>query len=245
MEYSVENEEGKENLWNQVSLALDSNDEDRVIALSKELSEAGDPRGSYTLGYVFQNKAIRLSDESPSQSRENFIAAAHWYNRALSQGGNYLSHHALAQYYYFGSGGKYDFKLAYEHLKHSVEYQPVAKIMMAELLFLGLGTPKDVATARTLFAVAAAIGYPAAIVGLSRIERAEKHYVRAIFYFFRALRVAIKLVFEDKYHPLLTGVGKRWHSFRLDWYEKMGSPLSHPNDHSAVRSKRPPRDSHS
>lgn len=231
------NEEEKENLWSQVLLALDSGDEDRVIALSRELSDAGDWRGSNALGYIFEKKARRASVETRRQGRENFvdrenfIAAAHWYNRALSQGGQYSPHNGLATYYYYGLGGKYDFKLAYEHLKYCIEHASTAQtegaaiqnvaenqIKMAELLFLGLGTPKDVNAARKLFSSAAKVGYPAALIGLSRIEKAEKHFVRSIFYYFRALRTAIKLVFENKDHPLLAGTGGRRQTFRRDWH---------------------------
>lgn len=209
------NEEEKKNIWNQVLLALDSNDEDRVISLSKMLSDAGDWRGSSTLGYVFEVKARRVS-EIEGQDRENFIEAAHWYTRAISQGGQYAPHYGLAAYYYYGLGGKYDFKLAYEHLKDCIEQIPVAQIMMAELLFLGLGTHKDVTAARKLFSSAAQIGYPAAVIGLSRIEKIEKHYLKAIYYYFRALHLAIKLVIENKDHPLLAGTGRRRRTFRLD-----------------------------
>jgi hypothetical protein len=238
MENSVENEEWKENLWNQVSRALDSNDEDRVISLAKKLSDLGDWRGSNTLGYVFQVRADRVSEETRRQGRknyvdkENFIASAHWYMRGLSQGGGYASHKGLASYYYYGLGGKCDFELAYEHLNHFVaqvspnmldqdpeliQHVAKAKIMMAELLFLGLGAAKDLDAARKLFSAAAAVGYPAAIIGLSRIEKAEKHFARAIFYYFRALRAAIKLVNENKDHPLLAGTGGRRRTFRPDW----------------------------
>jgi len=210
------NEEEKENLWNQVLLALDSNDEDRVISLSEKLSDAGDWRGASTLGYFFEVKARRVSIEIGRQNQKYFIEAAHWYTRALSQGGQYAPHYGLAAYYYYGLGGKYDFKLAYEHLKHCIEQVPVAQIMMAELLFLGLGVPKDVDAARKLFSSAAEVGYPAALIGLSRIEKAEKHFIRSIFYYLRALRTAVKLVIENKDHPLLAGTGGRRRTFRLD-----------------------------
>ena len=225
------NEEEKENLWNQVLLALDSNDEGRVISLSTKLSDAGDWRGSNTLGYVFEVKAMKVSVEMEGVDREDFIVAAHWYTRALSQGGQYAPHNALATYYYFGLGGEYDFKLAYEHLKYCIEHvfttqiqsaaliQNVAqnKMHMAELLFLGLGTAKDVDTARKLFSSAAEVGYPAALIGLSRIEKSEKHFIRSIFYYFRALRTAIKLVIENKDHPLLAGTGGKRRTFRRDF----------------------------
>ncbi len=233
------NEEEKENLWNQVLLALDSGDEDHVISLSTKLSDAGDWRGSNTLGYVFEVKARRVSEETRRQGRENFIdrenfiAAAHWYTRALSQGGQYAPHNGLATYYYYGLGGNYDFKLAYEHLKYCIEHasdiqtqnaaiQNVAQnqIKMAELLFLGLGVPKDVDAARKLFSSAAEVGYPAALIGLSRIEKAEKHFIRSIIYYFRALRTAVKLVIENKDHPLLAGTGGKRRTFRLDWHRE-------------------------
>jgi Sel1 repeat len=226
------NEDEKESLWNQVKLALDARDEDRVITLAKELSEAGDSRGSYSLGYIFEVRAKRASLTMRVQKgdnyidRENFIAAAHWYNRALSQGGGYGPHSGLAAYYYYGLGGKYDFKLAYEHLSYCLEYASAIqggedaslniaknKIMMGELHLLGLGTPKDMHVARKLFAAAAEIGYPAALIGLARVDRAERHFFRSMLYFFRSLRVAIKLVIKDKDHPLLAGIGGKRQTF--------------------------------
>lgn len=224
------NDEEKDNLWEQVLLALDSGDENHVISLSKQLSDAGDCRGSDTLGYIFWKKARRISIASGDRDREDYITAAYWYSRALSQGGEYASHYGLATYYFYGLGDKYDFKLAHEHLKYCIEYvfsdqinsaaviNNVAqtRIMMAELLFLGLGAPKDLNTARNLFLEAAKVGYPAAVFGLSRIEIAGKNYIQATFYFFRALRMAIKLVIENKDHPLLSGIGGKWQNFRRD-----------------------------
>lgn len=237
--HGILNEEEKENLWNQVLNALDSNDEDRVISLSEKLSDAGDWRGSNTLGYVFEVKARRVSEEARRQGRENFIdresfiSAAHWYTRALSQGGRYAPHRGLATYYYYGLGGKYDFKVAYEHLKYCIEHVSTvtqspalvqnfatAQIMMAELLFLGLGAPKDVNTARKLFSSAAEAGYPAALIGLSRIEKAEKRFIRSILYLFRAVRMAVKLIIENKDHPLLAGTGGKRHTFQRWWKEE-------------------------
>lgn len=229
----------KESLWQQVVLALDKKDDDAVIALAKLLSDAGDSRGSYTLGYVMETKAKRASLASPGKSggsfidSENFILAAHWYTRAVSQGGGYAPRRGLARYYYYGLGGAYDFKLAYEYLKDCLEcVSPTqteavvridigaCQIMMAELRFIGLGVPKDVEIARTLYSSAADIGYPAALIGLSRIAKEEKHYLQAILYFSRALRLAIKLVNENKDPPLLAGVGGKWQTFRRDWLKK-------------------------
>ena len=224
------NEEEKTSLWHQIQLSLDSGDENRVISLSKQLSDAGDCRGSDTLGYVFLEKAKRISIASEDIDREDYITAAYWYSRALSQGGGYASHYSLATYYFYGLGDKYDFQLAYEHLKYCIEYvfpeqvqiaaviNNVAQtqIMMAELLFLGLGTPKDINAARKLFSEAAQVGYPAAVRGLSRIEMADRHYIQATRLFFRAFRMAIKLAIENKDHPLLSGIGGKWQNFRRD-----------------------------
>ncbi len=228
--HNIMNDESNENIWNKILIALDAGDEDRVISLSKQLSDAGDYRGSDTLGYVFQKRAKQISVESGEPNRENYITAAHWYSRALSQGGGYASHYGLAIYYFYGMGDKYDFKLAYEHLKYCINYvfsnktQRAAvitnvaesQIMMAELLFFGLGTPKDIDASKRLFLEAAQVGYPAAVLGLSRIEMAEKNYIRATFYFSRALRMAIKLVIENKNHPQLSGIGGKWQNFRRD-----------------------------
>lgn len=224
------NDEEHENLWDKILLALDTGDEDCVISLSKQLSDTGDYRGSDTLGYVFENRARRTSFESGDINRENYITAAYWYSRALSQGGEYASHYGLATFYFYGRGDNYDFQLAYEHLRYCIEYvfpeqvQRAAvinivaqtQIMMAELLFLGLGTAKDVNAAMKLFSEAAQIGYPAAVFGLSRIEIADKNYFQATLYFFRALRMAIKLVIENKDHPLLSGIGGKYRHFRRD-----------------------------
>ena len=224
------NNEERDDLWHQIQVALDFGDENRVISLSKQLSDAGDCRGSDTLGYVFLEKAKRISIASGDIDREDYVTAAYWYSRALSQGGGYESHNGLATYYFYGLGDKYDFKLAHEHLKYCIEYvfidqtqrAPVIRniarnqIMMAELLFLGLGTPKDINAARKLFSEAAQVGYPAAVRGLSRIEMADRHYIQATRLFFRAFRMAIKLGIENKDHPLLSGIGGKWQNFRRD-----------------------------
>lgn len=223
-------EEKIENLWNQILVAQEMGDENRVISLSKMLSDAGDWRGSYTLGYAHEVKATRVSMETGKTDRADYIAAAHCYNRAISQGGEYAPHNGLATYYYYGLGGNYNFKLAFEHLTYCIEHAPnfhirsdasrdnvtMNQIMLAELFLLGLGVPKDVNAARKLFSSAAQVGYPAAVIGLSRIEKTEKHYLRAIYYYLRALQMSIKLVRENRDHPMLAGMGGRRRTFRRD-----------------------------
>lgn len=209
--------DNNEDVWDQAHVAINAGDKARAIALFTKLSDLGDWRGSFMIGSIF--------DDQGKDERSNFDTAAHWYSRAVLQGDNYLPHYGLARYYYYGLGGKYDFKLASEHLKICVERVPdnqrqdaaEIQIMMAELLLLGFGTHKDISTARRLFSAAALVGYPAAVMGLSRIERAKKHYFKALLYFFRTMHMALKLVIENKDHPLLAGIGGRHRVFRRDW----------------------------
>jgi TPR repeat protein len=223
-------EEEIENLWNQVLVAQETGDENLVISSSKMLSDAGDWRGSYTLGYTYEVKATRVTLQTGKTDRADYIAAAHCYNRAISQGGGYAPHNGLATYYYYGLGGEYNFHLAAEHLTYCIENAPnlpilddatrkneaMNQIMMAELLFLGYGIPKDVNAAKKLFLSAAKVGYPVAVIGLSRIEKSRKHYLLAIYFFLCAVRMAIKLVRENRNHSLLAGMGGKRQTFRRD-----------------------------
>ncbi len=220
--------------WDEVLRAQEAGDEDRVMQLSRSLSDAGDWRGSYMLGYVHDAKAERASVRSGAKDTQNFIAAAHWHTRALAQHEQYLSHDRLAAYYYYGLGGQYDFASAYRHLKYCVEDEGFARnrdakalrsvvlnrIKLAELLFLGLGAPKDAHAARKLFAEAAQAGYVAAVMGLSRMEKAEKHYLAALYYYLRAWRIAVRLRKEDPNHRLLAGMGGPYRAIRRGWLQR-------------------------
>lgn len=233
-----------EDIWLRLCRALDANDEALFAALATQLSESGDARGSYALGFACEVRAKRASLSARDGAgagaidRNGFIEAAHWYTRAISQGGGYQPHSGLASYYYYGLGGKYDFKLAYRHLKSALGAASaiqgssearldIAKnqIMLAELHLLGLGAPRDLEAARTLFSAAAKTGYPAALLGMSRVERAQGHILRSLFSYLSGLYTAIKLFRQSKSHPLLAGIGGKWQTFRRDWLRKSAPEL--------------------
>jgi hypothetical protein len=163
------------------------------------------------VGWIFEQKG--------KEERENYIVAAHWYSRALSISECSPPHRALAPYYYFGLGGYYNYRLAFEHLQKS-EQDPVVKMMTAELLSRGLGVAENKKEARNLFRSAASSGYPAALMGLMLLEKSERNYIPALVYFIRGLYAAIKLVVKNKNDPLLTGIGGKRGTIRRDWVVK-------------------------
>jgi TPR repeat protein len=204
------NVEDRDKLWDQGHSVLNSGDEDLAIALFSRLVDTGDWRGAYMLGWIAESKGKR--------DQKNYVAAAHWYTRALSLEDSSPPHLALARYYYYGLGGYYDYKQAFEHLqKCHPERDPIVQMMMAELLYLGLGVSRDVKTARELFTTSATAGYPAAFLGLMSLAKAKKEYGQVILYFLRALFTAIKLVIKNKNDPLLTGIGGKRGTLRRNW----------------------------
>ncbi|HEY6094092.1 MAG TPA: hypothetical protein VIU93_03985 [Gallionellaceae bacterium] len=226
------NNEERENCWNQLLIAQSLGDECGVLRFAEHLSDSGDWRGSYSLGYVHEVRATNASTSSGRVDTENFVIAAQYYERAITQGGQFAPHNALAKIYYYGLGGWYDFRLAYKHLACCIEYassQTLSddllsavthnQVMIAELLFLGLGVNKDMRAAERLFASVAKEGMPVAYIGLSRIARAEKHYFQALVNYFQALRLVRRLVSENREHPLLAGVGGKRGTFRRDWIQ--------------------------
>ncbi len=211
-----------EKIREQIVQAEKSGDEERVIHLSRQLSDSGSWYGSYKLGYTHEDRAMRVSKHTGVLDRQGFITAAHWYTRALSQEENYWPHDRLAAYYYFGLNGERDFKLAYEHLRYCIEHAEfvaqeqsaeanhnlaVNKMMLAELLSLGLGAPKDINFAKELFSSVARLGYPAAMLGLSDIAKAEKRHWLRFYYLFRAAYRLVRLRKEDRNNHLLEGTG--------------------------------------
>lgn len=198
----------KEDLWERGRCALRADDEESAVELFTQLSNAGDWRGSYMVGYIFDAKG--------GQDKKHFIAAAHWYTRALSQADHHLPHYGLARYYYYGLGGAYDFASAYRHLQRCIDHKPIARLMMAELAFLGRGTPQDLGKAKELFLTAAKSGYPVAVLGLARVAKAEGRRLQTIIYAIRSMLMAIKLLSVDRNHSLLIGMGRRHGSFSRD-----------------------------
>lgn len=167
------------NCGNKLTQFFESGDEERAITLFTELADRGDWRGANMLGYIFQEKG-RKNQAQGKAYRPDYLVAARWYRQALSQEEHNPSHYGLA-YYYYGLGGKSDYKLAFEHLEKScLEEKPMAQVMMAELLWRGRGVPQDVDAAKKLFRSAADAGYPAGLAGLARIAKVEGRFVRAI-----------------------------------------------------------------
>lgn len=203
-------------LWQQAYAVFESGDENRAIDLFTVLADKGDWRGSHMLGYIFQERG-RQDQKNGRPQRPDFLMAARWFRQALSQEEHPKTHYGLARHYYYGLGGKFDYKLAFEHLeKSSPDKEPMAQIMMAELIGLGLGVQKDVALAKKLFSSVANADYPAGLVGLARIAVAERKFIQVIVYTFRGLYMAVKLVLKDRNHPKLIGIGGTRSLYRRD-----------------------------
>lgn len=206
--------------WNKAYAIYKTGDEDRAIALFTELADRNDWTGSYMLGCIFQERG-RQNQRRGEPYRPSYLLAARWYRQALSQEEQCSPHYGLARHYYYGLGGIFDYKQAFEHLQKScLEDSPLAQVMMAELLWCGLGAPKDINAARVLFTSAVNAGYPAGLVGLRRMAILERKFIQATVYYFRSLFMAIKLVIKNKNHPQLVGIGGKWGDFRL---KKMAS----------------------
>lgn len=204
-----------EHIWDQTLQALESGNEELAISLSKRLSGLGDWRGSSALGYIFEKKARKFPTVENDLVKKHYSTAAGWYELALRQGDNPASHYGLAAYYYYGLGGISDFKKAFTHLQHAIEHIPVAKIMLAELYMMGVGTNKDAEMARSLLKSASDDGYPAAYVSLYRLEKYNKKYLRAIYYYSIGLYKAIRLFIDNKNHQLLAGIGPNRRTFQI------------------------------
>jgi TPR repeat protein len=204
----------KEELWQQAYTVFESGDENRAIVLFTELAEGGDWRGSHMLGYIFQERG-RQNQNNGRPHKPDYLTSARWFRQALSQGEQPKTHYALARHYYYGLGGKFDYMQAFMHLKKSpMEHEPIAKMMLAELLGLGLGTQKDVPLADELFSSVANAGYPAGFIGLARIAIAERKFFKAFISTCRSLYMAAKLVITDKNHPKLVGIGGKYGQYR-------------------------------
>lgn len=210
--------------WGNANAAWKIGDEERAITLFTELADGGDWGSSYMLGYVFYEKG-RKNQKSGKPFRPDYLLAARWYRQSLLLEEQCLPHFGLARHYYYGLGGKYDYKQAFEHLEKScLEDTPLAQIMMAELLWCGLGVQKDVHAARELFNSAVNAGYPAGLQGLKRIAISERKFTQAVLYFFRGISMGIKLILKDSSHPQLAAAGGKWGDFRLN---KLSSKKQH------------------
>jgi TPR repeat protein len=202
-------DEGK--LWKEGKAALDRGNDDRAIELFRILAERGDWRASVSLGYIFEARGKRDSS--------NYIVAAHWYSRSLSQEERPEGHLALARYQYFGLGGNRDFTGAFEHLLQvPLDRDPQVALMLGELYFLGLGVPRDLRKARAMFTWLAEAGLPIGFLNIFRLETAEGHLLRRWVAYFRGLWLGVRIVAKhgNRDHPLLVGLGRKGGNFRLD-----------------------------
>lgn len=188
--------------WQEARAFLRAGDETRAIALFRQLAEGGDWRASASLGYIFEGRGPK--------DRAHYIEAAHWYNNALSKEDRPELHLALARYYYYGLNGERDLKLAYEHLSRSrPELNPEAALMLAELLYLGLGAAPDIHRAKQLLLSAISAGYPYGMLRMARVARGEGRHLTFLLLLLRGLITAIRLSWKNDSDPRLIGMAGR------------------------------------
>ena len=189
-------------IWKQAKAALKAGKEEHAIAMLRELANRGDWRASTSLGYIFESKGAK----SPAF----YAQAVHWYSEAVAKWDRPEPHLGLARYYYFGLGGHHDFQRVYEHLSvvPSEEYIEAA-LMMAELLFLGVGVKRDIARASQLFSLAAKHGYPLGLLGLGRVAKAQGDHWKSVLYSVRAFLASARLIWKNDNDVRLLGVGRR------------------------------------
>ena len=200
-----------EELWSRGHEFLESGSSDDAKKAFLALFDKGDWRGAYMLGW--------LSEKNGRTANNEYIEAARWYDRALSLSECAPPHEALGRYYYFGLGGYYDYRAAFEHLQRS-DQNAVVKIMTAELLAHGLGVHQDVERAKVLYRDAGKSGYPAAWLGLMSLEKSNGNYFQVAVYFVRSLVSIIRLILKDRGDPRLTGIGGSRGTLRRNWVGK-------------------------
>jgi TPR repeat protein len=215
-----------DNLWNQANAELNKGNEAIALQLFKRLSSIGDWSGSFMLGRIYQTRGLNeeyLNDISIANHKK----ALYWFEKSLAQNEQYFSHYAIAQYYYFGWGGKADYTLAYEHLiqcvsddlfdveDNELKEGPFIYIMLGELLRLGKGCEKDVEKSKKYFKKVASLGYPVGFLGLKMLAKQEKKYFMAFIYYFLGIAVGLKVIFGSGDKDKLSGVSKEPGDFRF------------------------------
>lgn len=196
--------------WSHAEEAIKSGEKERGLALLKKLSDKGVWQASTYIG--------RLLEEGESfKDQSVYIEAAHWFSRALSQCENADTHLDMGRYYYFGLAGKHDFDRAFRHLSQTdPDQNATAALMLGELYFCGLGTQKDWDKAKQLFASAARMEYPAAMVGTARILRAERRFFKAYATLIKAIQLTARIAWKDKHDDRLRGIGGKRGTYRRD-----------------------------
>jgi hypothetical protein len=206
------NPEDERKLWDEGQAALNAGNDDRAIDLFRILAEAGDWRASVSLGYIFEARGKAESS--------NYVIAAHWYSRSLSQEERPESHLALARYDFFGLGGNRDFSRAFEHLLQvPLEHDPQVALMLGELYFFGFGVARDLTKARRMFSWLAESGFPAGFMNLFRLEKVQRNRFRSWVQFVRGMLLIVKIIARNegnRDHSLLVGLGRKGGNFRLD-----------------------------
>jgi len=220
-----------DSLWEEILSFHNSGNDKKTIELSENLSHFGDWRGSYMLGYIYEDIAKKFSEKMPEEiDRIGFKRAAKWYKKSIDQGAGCSAHTALASYYYYGLGGQYDFQQAYRYLKYCIDDVDLnivqcnktkinilqTYIMLGELLFMGYGVKQDISQAKKYLLLAADAGFPAAYLGLSRIEKAGNYYIKSYLYYIVGYSKAIKLSLDKDNQQMLSGIGGKFRVFRRD-----------------------------
>jgi len=104
------------------------------------------------LGYIYERGGQGVN--------RDFVAARHWFERALVEANSVEAALALGRYYYFGLGVCVDFRKAYLYYsKLEGDQHPVALYRLGIMSEKGKGTLQDVARARNLYQRAAKKGH--------------------------------------------------------------------------------------
>ena len=190
-----------ESAWDELTKLLNDGDEVSAIKLLEELAASGEWRASDALGAVYEAKA--------QENRKHFTAATKWYQLATQQTDDPHPHLGLARSYFFGWTAAPDHQCALTHAQITAPHSDEAAIIAAELLLIGEGVDRDLATSETQYAVLAKAGYPFAMLRLSAIARAQGQSFRATQLLFRGAMRALCLSIFDSKSAFLLGMGGR------------------------------------
>jgi hypothetical protein len=196
--YLRDGEPGDSERWKLVTAALDANDEPRALELLRDLAGQGDSRASASLAYVYEAKG--------RTDPQNYSEAAHWYAQALVQGDRPEAHLGLARYYFYGLGGAKDHNRAKQHLERAdPDRNPQAALMLGHLYHRSPQRPEDITRAKALYDIAAASGYPFAMMELANIYKSERRWLKAFKHRCAAITQLVRLRLSDERDVRLMG----------------------------------------
>ncbi len=171
---------------------------EKALMMFEALAEEGEPVAN-EVGYIYECGGDGVA--------QDWDAARRWYMRAVEELDDDYAYMGLARMAlrgYSDAGSSAD---AVGYLRKASDVDnPVALIMLGALYHFGETVPKDLHQAAQLYERARAHGYVLALKNLGSLRIEQGRYFAGLLLRFKAIVMAMSLVWKDQSDPRLWGL---------------------------------------